>query len=402
VRLFGNQPASKSFEGYGLHRYADDALLASFDLIRHVDFDLPIIPEVKFDVMNATHLSSTIQQILKLGFEEVHLRPLNEFSATVIKALRKIYLELQLNVDLKRNRVNLSPLLPVAKAWSINTLSSQGYLRHLHIDLSNKCTHSCNFCGLYANEAMRLNRQKNGKLHPEIVQVMKQEADGERIQKLIDELPWSVEFVQFGGVGDPLLHSKAVDLIVAARERGIHVEVLSNLEYLDDQQVDRISEVGNHCSPSVNIVVNISGPDEETYLKTRPRQTAKNFERVIRNLERFADFRKSRGYGVELVLMQVVTNENYRSVVDMAQLAVRFGAKSVFFKPLEIHSPFMRDQALNLEQRQECLELLEVARHLAKSAGVEIKGEKNLFAAELQQENRSSANGSLRSASANL
>jgi hypothetical protein len=100
--------------------------------------------------------------------------------------------------------------------------------------------------------------------------------------------------------------------------------------------------------------------------------------------------------------MQVVTNENYRSVVDMAQLAVRFGAKSVFFKPLEIHSPFMRDQALNLEQRQECLELLEVARHLAKSAGVEIKGEKNLFAAELQQENRSSANGSLRSASANL
>jgi hypothetical protein len=43
--------------------------------------------------------------------------------------------------------------------------------------------------------------------------------------------------------------------------------------------------------------------------------------------------------------------KNYRSVVDMAQLAVRFGAKSVFFKPLEIHSPFMRDQALNLEQR---------------------------------------------------
>jgi diphthamide biosynthesis methyltransferase len=79
---------------------------------------------------------------------------------------------------------------------------------------------------------MRLNRQKNGKLHPEIVQVMKQEADGERIQKLIDELPWSVEFVQFGGVGDPLLHSKAVDLIVAARERGIHVEVLSNLSIL--------------------------------------------------------------------------------------------------------------------------------------------------------------------------
>ncbi|NQY99756.1 MAG: radical SAM protein [Bdellovibrionales bacterium] len=382
------EPSSRTsqvFEGFGLDRYVDNTICEKFDRVRHLGPGLPIVPEIRFSTDNIQHLSSTIQRVLSFGFDELHLRPTDAFSEQTVRSIRQLYIDLQINVDLKKNRVCISPLLGNSRAWSMNTLSSQGYLRHVHIDLSNKCTHSCNFCGLYANEAMRLNRDKNGKLKKNVVEVMRQEADGSKLLKFIDDLPWSVEYIQFGGVGDPLLHPMAVELIVAARDKGCHVEVLSNLEYLSDEQVSEICEVANYRVPNVEIIVNISGPDEKTYLTTRPRQNSKHFAKVMRNLQRFAEFKKRNGFGADLTLMQVITNENYRSVVDMAKLAVELGAKILYFKTLEIHSPFMKKQALTASQRAECVELLDYARVLAKAGGVFIKDEKHLFP-ELDEE----------------
>lgn len=229
---------------------------------------------------------------------------------------------------------------PHFREWDTKTQNTFSGLQIVHIDISNRCTHSCIFCGLYGPDPVEEQKKHgNGSLPEPIANLMKMEIAGDKCLDIINSLPWSVRMIQFGGYGDPLMHEKAVDFIVAARERGFHIEMLSNMEYLDDEKIRRLHSLGSKDIHDFHFIANISGADPEIYVKTRPKQTFKNFDKIIHNLNHFSKLKKaSDGVGVHFTLMCVVNTVNCQYLAEMAHLADRIGASRIWFKPMEIHS----------------------------------------------------------------
>lgn len=90
--------------------------------------------------------------------------------------------------------------------WSYKTAPHLSGPRYIDIDISNKCTHSCLFCGLYSSELIDLMKKENQNSIPkEISQIMKQEITFENFQK-ISNMAFNAKNICLGGMGDPLLH----------------------------------------------------------------------------------------------------------------------------------------------------------------------------------------------------
>jgi wyosine [tRNA(Phe)-imidazoG37] synthetase (radical SAM superfamily) len=231
--------------------------------------------------------------------------------------------------------------LQTAAEWDIKTQNTYAGLHYVHIDISNRCTHSCEFCGLYGQDAVfEMKMRGGGSMPNELSQFMKQEIKPEKCLEIIESLPWTVDSIQFGGVGDPLMHEHAVSFIAAARERGFKTEILSNMEYLEEEQIQKLHKLGGKTVHDLHFIANISGGSPEVYLKTRPKQTEKSFNKVIDNLIRFSELRKNESVltGAAVTLMCIVTKNNCLSLFEVAELAKKIGATRLWFKPLEVHS----------------------------------------------------------------
>jgi MoaA/NifB/PqqE/SkfB family radical SAM enzyme len=226
------------------------------------------------------------------------------------------------------------------REWDIKTQNTFSGIRDVHIDISNRCTHSCVFCGLYGPEAIEETKKRSGGDElPEVTKNhMKMEIDPQVCHEIIQSLPWSVSYLQFGGMGDPLMHEHSVDFIAAARERGFKIEVLSNMEYLDDEDIHRLHRLGGEKSNDLHFIANISAGNPELYIQTRPRQTIKNYEKVLQNLSLFSKLRQeNNGTGVSFTIMCVVNKLNCLHLKEVSELAYKLGAQRVWFKPMEIH-----------------------------------------------------------------
>ena len=226
-----------------------------------------------------------------------------------------------------------------AKEWDIKTQNTFAGLEYVHIDISNRCTHSCVFCGLYGPEAIEdMKVRAGGSIPAPLKDMMKMEINSEKCLKIIRSLPWSVKSIQFGGFGDPLMHSSAVEFIAAARRRGLNIEMLSNMEYLEEKDLTLLHELGGPDFYDLHFIANVSGGNSEIYIKTRPKQTEKTFDKVKKNLMRLSELRKNnKNSGVHFTIMCVVNSVNCHYLLDVTKFAHETGASRVWFKPMELH-----------------------------------------------------------------
>jgi MoaA/NifB/PqqE/SkfB family radical SAM enzyme len=206
------------------------------------------------------------------------------------------------------------------------------------IDISNRCNHSCHFCGLYSAEAMKEVRAKSDeKDWADLLKLKSQIIDRHQFLRTIDTLPITVRDMQFGGAGEPSLHPNFLEFVEKVRERGINLEILSNLSIQNDLEIEKLHTLGGKRWDNLHFFVNLSGPDPETYVATRPKQTAKDFHLVVRNLKRLTELREGNSNeGVFFTLQMVLTNRNFRKSREFIQLAKEVGALRVFLKPMVI------------------------------------------------------------------
>ncbi len=228
---------------------------------------------------------------------------------------------------------------PGSTEWDIKTQNTFSGLEFVHIDISNRCTHSCVFCGLYSPDSIEeMKRRSGGEIPEQLKKHMKMEIDSDKCFKIIESLPWSVRYIQFGGFGDPLMHENAVNFIAAARKRGFEVEVLSNMEYLDDSEIHDLHKLGGTGRFDLHFIANISAGSSELYIKTRPKQTDKNYQKIVHNVSLFSKLRQENNdNGVNFTLMCVVNKLNCLALLEVAQLAKQIGCYRLWFKPMEIH-----------------------------------------------------------------
>lgn len=290
-------------------------------------------------------LGPTITGLHEAGINWVVLNPLGEFTAHRAAQFRDVFEYIKIRGCNYLN-IYFSPWDQAYREWNIKTQNTFSGLEYVHIDISNRCTHSCVFCGLYGPEAVEdMKIRSGGKLSKEISDYMKMEINSEKCFKIIESLPWSVRSIQFGGIGDPLMHENAVEFMSAARRRGFYVEMLSNMEYLDDDDIHQLHELGGPNLSELHFIANVSGGTAETYIKTRPRQSEKDFNKIVNTLMKFSELRQqNNGSGVHFTIMCVVNKNNCLDLLNVVKLAFKTGASRIWFKPMEVHSDIHKKQ----------------------------------------------------------
>lgn len=369
------------FYSYGVHGFALRATLNTRDL-EHTGYsgeggDLTLVKKYKTildnlsddkeiiiefqNVENEKSLGPTIAELYKTGLswcvvnlegaprEESCLQMRNVFEYLKIRSCHKL-------------NVYFPFWNQYFREWDIRTQNVFSGLELVHLDITNRCTHSCIFCGLYSPDAIQEQKNKYSKISDELKEHMRLEINSDRCLEILNSLPWSVKYIQFGGFGDPLIHEYAVKFIAKARSRGFLVEVLSNMEYLEDQEIQELHQLGGKNPFDLHFVVNMSGGDSETYIKTRPKQTKTTFDKIVNNLKSFSELRKKNfNSGVHLTIMCVVNKLNCEKLLDVAKLALDVGATRIWFKALEPHAPFMKSYLPEGEQ------LPKLAKSIAES-----------------------------------
>ncbi|MGE0631521.1 MAG: radical SAM/SPASM domain-containing protein [Pseudobdellovibrionaceae bacterium] len=325
--------------------------------------------ELHFEKENIPLLAPTLQHLSLFEPPFIFLNP-QSLSWDCAEEVKNQLLHYQIYAD-KVCYVYFSPDHPYAEEWNARTENVLSGPKMIDVDLSNFCTHNCNFCGLYADEAVALEIKKAGGSEPELVMKYKRsKLDYEKARRLISELPDSTGTLTFGGAGDPMTHPQFFELVEMALKRGFLVTVISNFAYFNDEKIRRLSELAAENPYSVFFQVNLSAGRAETYVKTRPNQTAKTFDRVVGHLKLSADLRLKQGRGLFHRLINVTTRENYHDICELIGIGKYVHSLDVWIKPLEIHGEITKRLLIHQEDLPDYAMKVKLALYFADQLGV--------------------------------
>ncbi len=307
------------------------------EMIRGYFPQLLIIPCLDCPPGQIHHLGPLIGFFHDANYKEVLLVPPAKRTKTAVLAYQDLFQYLRMR-SVTQMWIPFDYCSLDREIWDVQTFNNFAGPHTIHFDISNKCTHSCIFCGLYCDEAIANHKKADERTAKEIRDMMRATLDPVKGREILETLPESVKSIQFGGAGDPMTHPNFVEFIQISRERGIACEVLSNMDYFTEESIKTLSDLGSNLANDLHFIANVSGASLAMYLKTRPRQTIKNYENVVRTLHRLKEERDARdGRGVFVTMMCVLNKVNYSEAVEYVSFAKDVGASRIYMKPLEVH-----------------------------------------------------------------
>jgi len=144
--------------------------------------------------------------------------------------------------------------------------------------------------------------------------------------------------VAFMGLGEPLLHPRFLDMVEAAKARGLRAEVTTNALLLDDAMAAGLLEAGLD-----QLVVSIDGASAEAFGRVR----GASLSRVVENVRRLHDGRgvaysSSVRIGIEFVAMR----SNIGELPGLRRLAAQLGATFIIVSNVLAYTPDLLGETL--------------------------------------------------------
>lgn len=200
----------------------------------------------------------------------------------------------------------------------------------LTLFLTHKCNLHCKMCGQWGD---------GGVTKKESAQFIQGELPFENVKALIDEVSRSRPNITLFG-GEPLLHTRAVDIIKYVKSRGMHCLVITNASLLEGMAEDLAASGLDELNVSL---------DGDMRLHDEIRGMEGLFRRIMSGLERIKDIKRLNGRKKPLVNLQcTVTRYNQGRLGEMIAVAERAGADSITFhnliftdrKTMDEHRPY--------------------------------------------------------------
>jgi radical SAM protein with 4Fe4S-binding SPASM domain len=205
----------------------------------------------------------------------------------------------------------LGSVTPEAPALDWEAAKRSGYnplpVRALQIETTSICNFRCPSCPLSMGDYGRPEK------HMSV-------ADFERV---LDAFP-SVEKLELQGIGEVFLNPCALEIVRAAKRRGLVVATYSNASKIEP-------DVARELVASGIDLINFSmdGADEPTFRALRKGGTLARYKTCVRNV--VAARAAARSAKPEIGMMTVLSKRNVRQVPDMLAIAEDLGMDTVVF-----------------------------------------------------------------------
>jgi MoaA/NifB/PqqE/SkfB family radical SAM enzyme len=160
---------------------------------------------------------------------------------------------------------------------------------------------------------------------------------------IIDEIAPFAEAVVLHSWGEPLLHSRIIEMIQYAKERDLWVETSTNATKLTDEASRKILDAGLD-----RIYLSMDGLTKETYEKVRVKG---KFEEVLGNIEHFLDLKHELGSPIEADIQIVRMSETDAEVDEFVDRWKQTRADLINIKELDTWGGQIDDvNALEVEE----------------------------------------------------
>ena len=137
-------------------------------------------------------------------------------------------------------------------------------------------------------------------------------------KEFIDQLAKLRVFLIFFGGGEPLCREDFLEIAKHARERGIHICVLSNLTLIDSSIARALKDIGVY-----KVEGNLDGHDEKTYENLR--QVPGSFQKTLAGISHCLEA------GLPVRINCTLTRLNWPHLEDIAGLAYSLGVNDLAF-----------------------------------------------------------------------
>ncbi len=197
------------------------------------------------------------------------------------------------------------------------------HLARLYVEPTNECPLYCTTC------MRRTWNEPTGRM----------EADTfARIVEGLQELT-SMPSVFFGGIGEPLAHPDALEMIGQVKSLGAEAELISNGLALDESTIERLVEMRLDT-----LWVSLDGASEECYQSVRE---AAALSRIISNLKKLKEVRYRLDTALPaLGIAFVAMKRNQAELAGVIDLGLRMGATQFSISSVQPHTKELRDEVL--------------------------------------------------------
>lgn len=228
--------------------------------------------------------------------------------------------------------------------WHIATDNIFGGPLIVDLDLSNSCSHSCVFCSLYSPQIETDQSSLSSSKDLNTFKSLKM--DKTSLEAFLQSRFHLIQEVKLAGVGEPTTHPLFMQTLKTLRQRNYKVVICSHLGLWKKEHVDEIWPYLNREDDTLEFFVNLSGATEQTYTKTRPRQTSNDFHKIIEVMKYSFEKAKKEGKAIHYTILCILNDHNYHELPLYAALAKEVGAKNLWPKAMEIHHPQIKDHQI--------------------------------------------------------
>jgi len=246
------------------------------------------------------------------------------------------------------------------------------------LSMTNRCNLRCIHCYLYSQNvdipnynSVKKARQTMGVMPDaeSLKQMMSLHADSDRLISCIDELlSMGTRRFQFGNTGEPFLHTNIIEIIEHLKKNGSYCIANSNGTLLHK---DLVNELIRLKFDDLRITTMAGSAD--TYVATHPGTDKKTFENLTQILfflqERKKQLRLKKPH---LTLVFIIIRQNFDDIMKFAEFAIKVGANSVLFRPVEYFGDESLEKNLAMDHKQVLLskKLLAESRKLLDLHGI--------------------------------
>lgn len=172
-------------------------------------------------------------------------------------------------------------------------------LKKLYIEPTSRCNLSCKMCFRHA-----------------WIDPVLADMEWEVFERALDTQPDSVQTVFFGGMGEPLVHPRILDMVNAARATGRWVELLTNATLLTREMSDALLSAGLD-----KLWVSVDS--------THPDMLTSGHEHVFDNIAAYTQARVDKVSPAKLGLAFVAMKSNAADIANLPSFAVKYNACEV-------------------------------------------------------------------------
>lgn len=200
-----------------------------------------------------------------------------------------------------------------------------GLPNFVQIEVTTKCNLRCKMCMRSVEEGV-LNSDMTISL----------------FDSIISRLKYPTQFVNFIGLGEPLLNPQIFSMIEHAKKRGFKVSLIDNFTLMDQDKSLSLIESGLDY-----LFVSIDSASKSTFEKIR---TGASFDKVIENIKLFvATKNQTNAKKPFFIFKTTISKDNFSEIPQLIKLGEELGADGFDFgKQISQKETYVNDSSLSL------------------------------------------------------